>query len=107
MKKVVLTGCLLAAISASSSWAAEIKISMAGHKFAPAAVNAKIGDALVLVNDDGVPHNVFSSTIGHSLDMGPQPAGQSRNFPLKKAGAFVLRCITHPEMAPITVTVVR
>jgi plastocyanin len=93
---------------AAPSLAAEIKVSLAGGKFSPTTVNAKVGDTLVFVNDDGGPHNVFSSTIGYAFDMGVQAAGMSRNLQLLKPGTFEVRCITHHDgMAPVTVTVVR
>jgi plastocyanin len=110
MRRFVLFACVaLIAFAGHPALAAEIKVSMAGGKFAPTKVDAKVGDTLVFVNDDTKPHNVFSSTIGHAFDMGAQPAGMSRNLALLKPGTFEVRCVTHHEdMGPsIIVTVAR
>ncbi|MGK9169273.1 cupredoxin domain-containing protein [Inquilinus limosus] len=87
-----------AAMTVSASQAAEHSITMAGIAYAPAVVEAKVGDTLVFVNDDGVAHDVFVPTVGFSTDLGSQDPGGKTTLTLRKAGLFDVECMFHDHM---------
>ena len=92
--------CLVVLLSAwaSGAEAAEITVQMAGADYAPAKVEARVGDRLIFVNDDALDHNVFVPTAGHGVDLGKQAPGKSTELPLGKQGAFDVECVIHPGM---------
>lgn len=87
------------------AWAAEHVVTMAGMAYAPAEVEARVGDTLRFANDDGMEHNVFVPTAGFGIDLGKQEPGTERVMTLGKAGAFEVECVFHPDM--LTRVVVR
>lgn len=91
---------LVAAVSvmASASQAEDRRIGMAGMAYAPAIVEAKLGDTLVFVNDDSVAHEVFVPTVGFSTDLGSQDPGSETTLTLGKVGVFDVECVFHDHM---------
>ena len=84
-KRVASCATLLAALAggvALGMWSgdlfagAEIKISMAGSKYAPAKVSARVGDTLNFVNDDTTDNWVYVPTVSQQVSGGPQKPGQ-------------------------------
>jgi plastocyanin len=71
---------------------------MAGMAYAPAIVEAKVGDTLVFMNDDAEAHNVLIATVGFSTDLGKQEPGSERTLMLRKTGTFDVECVFHEEM---------
>lgn len=84
---------------AAPAAAAEIEIRMGGGQYAPAKVEAKVGDVLRFVNDDGADHAVFVPTKGHGLDLGAQKPGEARTYTVRKPGSFDVECVQHGHMA--------
>jgi plastocyanin len=82
----------------SAVQAAEHEIRMAGSHYHPAAVEARVGDTLVFVNDDVEAHNVFVPTIAFSTDLGRQDPNKPARLLLTKPGAFEVECVFHPGM---------
>ena len=89
---------VLLAAWASGAEAAEVTVRMAAADYAPARIEARVGDRLVFVNDDTLDHNVFVPTVGHGVDLGKQTPGSRAELPLGKAGAFEVECVIHPDM---------
>jgi plastocyanin len=94
----ILTGLVLSPVSGMTD---EMPVTMAGMAYQPAMISAKLGDVLVLTNDDGTDHNVFVATVGHAVDLGTQKPGETRKLTLAKAGRFEVECVIHPEMKAI------
>lgn len=92
------TAAVLLAGSTGSAQAADITVTMAGADYAPASIEARVGDRLVFVNDDVLDHNVFVPTAGHGVDLGKQTSGTTAELPLGSAGAFEVECVIHPDM---------
>ena len=89
----------LAAMPAgAAAEAEEIRISMAGAAYAPAVVEAKIGDTLVFDNDDDVAHDVFIPTVGFAVDLGRQDPLTQTALSLGRLGMFDVECVLHPGM---------
>lgn len=78
--------------------AAEITVRMAGTNYEPATVQARAGDQIVFVNDDGVDHDVFVPTAGFGVDFGKQAPGATSVLPLAKPGRFEVECVFHAQM---------
>jgi plastocyanin len=85
-------------MTASASLAEEHRISMKGTTYRPAVVEAKVGDTLVFVNDDGEAHNVFMPTVGFSTDLGKQEPRSETRLALRKSGTFDIECVFHENM---------
>ncbi len=95
---------VVAAIGGGAVHAAEHTITMAGGDYAPARIEARVGDVLTFVNDDVSNHNVFSPTAAHAVDLGRQEPGQTKALPLGQAGTMEVECVIHPSML-LTVTI--
>ena len=63
--------------------------------FAPAEVNAKIGDTGEWVNKDALAHTATATNGEWNVVMGPKQSGR---VVLKKAGAVNYFCKYHPNM---------
>jgi plastocyanin len=97
MRRLVLAVVALCA-AATGAPAAEQYIHMLGSAYAPATIEAKVGDTLVFVNNDVEAHNVFVPTVAFSTDLGKQDPGKSTRLPLTRAGAFEVECVFHQGM---------
>ncbi|MDK1492452.1 cupredoxin domain-containing protein [Sinorhizobium sp. 7-81] len=91
---LILAGTLLASVS----HAGEHHIGMAGTAYAPAMVEAKVGDTLVFANDDTQAHNVLIATVGFSTDLGKQDPGSQTTLAVRKSGTFDVECAIHEGM---------
>ena len=98
---IVGSAAAILLFAAAPASAAEIRVTMSGAAYHPDRINAKIGDTIRFVNDDGVNHDVFVPTAGHALDLGKQEPGQEAVMPLGKAGIFEVECVFHPGMLTI------
>jgi plastocyanin len=87
-----------ALLFAHAAVAAERTVTMSGLRYAPAAVEAKVGDVLRFVNDDRVDHDVFVPTRGFGVDLGVQKPGTQSELTLGKPGTFEVECVFHPHM---------
>ena len=63
--------------------------------FAPAEVNAKVGDTVEWVNKDALAHTATASNGDWNVVTGPKQSGR---VVLKKAGAVDYFCKYHPNM---------
>ncbi len=106
-KRAASCATLLAALAGGvvlGMWAgdvfagAEIKVLMAGAKYAPAKVTAKVGDTLNFVNDDTADHWVYVPNVGQQVSGGPQKPGQSFKFIVGTPGIFDVDCAFHTNM---------
>lgn len=96
---------MTASALASAAGAEEITIGMAGAAYAPAMVEAKIGDIIVFDNDDDVAHDVFIPTLGYAADLGRQDPLATTTLNLGRAGMFEVECVLHAGMhARVVVT---
>jgi plastocyanin len=91
----VAVGGITAAFPAA---AVEHIVSLKGATFQPATVNAKIGDTVKFVNDDGVDHEMFVPTKGFGVDLGMQKPTSVTELHLTKPGSFEVECVVHPHM---------
>jgi len=74
------------------------RVTMLGSVYSPARVDARVGDTLLFVNDDGESHTVFVPTRGFGVDLGPQRPAENREIRLALAGTFRVECVPHADM---------
>jgi plastocyanin len=73
----------------------EYVVPMANMAFGQIPSGLKVGDSLVFVNKDSVPHTVTARDHGFDLRIGP---GQRGRLNLTKAGTYQIYCILHAPM---------
>lgn len=80
----------------------EYTVSLANMAYGAVPTGLKVGDFIVWVNKDSVPHTVTSRDHSFDLRIGP---GQRGRLTLTKAGTFQIYCIFHaPMRASLTVS---
>lgn len=89
---------LLACLAAGNAGAAEHTISMSGNAYAPAKLEARVGDIVIFTNHDGSDHNVFVPTKSFGVDLGAQKPGVTTRLPLTRPGTLEVECVLHPDM---------
>lgn len=70
-------------------------ITMSNMSFGKIPSNLKVGDTIVWVNADTVPHSITARDRSFDLRTGPKRRAQ---MTLKKAGTIPIYCIYHPAM---------
>lgn len=73
----------------------EYVVPLANMAFGPIPGGLKVGDSLVFVNKDSVPHTVTARDHSFDLRIGP---GQRGRVNLTKAGTYQIYCILHAPM---------
>jgi plastocyanin len=85
----------VAAVAAAEQSPRQHTVVMDNMNFGSMPAGAKVGDTIIWVNRDTVPHT--ATTRGKGFDVRLQ-AGQRAKMTLKKAGNFAVYCIYHPAM---------
>ena len=85
-------------LAAGVAIAADRIIGQKGKMFSEMEVTVKVGETLVYVNDDGVTHNVQSTSAGNEFNIGSQAPGDSTPVIFKAAGDVKIICAIHPRM---------
>jgi len=75
-----------------------IRVGMVGSTYAPAVIEARVGDTLRFVNDDVDDHTVFVPTRGFGIDFGVMKPGGEATMALGRAGRFRVECVNHSRM---------
>lgn len=88
-------GALLLALAAGSSRAGTIQIKMQNLAFAPAQVEAHVGDTIEWVNADFVAHTATARNGAWDVMI---PPNATRSVTLKSDGAVDYYCKFHPNM---------
>lgn len=87
-------------VLASASHAGEHRIGMVGMAYAPAMIEAKVGDTLVFLNDDTRAHNVLIATVGFSTDLGKQEPGSETTSQSAKPGRLMSNASSTRKCTP-------
>jgi plastocyanin len=93
-----LAAATMAAMLGSSPASAagrEVTVAMANMKYGAIPGDLKVGDSIIFVNKDSVPHTVTARNRSFDLRIGPNQRGK---LTLSKAGTFSIYCIIHPPM---------
>jgi plastocyanin len=92
---IALGALSVGAAAMSQAAPKQYTVVMANMNYGALPGAAKVGDTIVWVNRDSVPHTVTARD--HSFDLRVAP-GQSGKMTLQKAGAFPFYCIFHSMM---------
>jgi plastocyanin len=78
-----------------SARAQTIEVTIDNLAFAPAEVNAKVGDTIEWVNKDALVHTATATNGDWNVTIAPK---KSERVVLKKPGAVDYFCTLHPNM---------
>jgi plastocyanin len=79
--------------------ATEVSVTVAGQKFDRDVVTLKVGDALVVKNDDSSDHNLkLTNEDGDPQDLGIQKPGKVVRLTFPNSGSYKLRCSITPDL---------
>lgn len=98
--KAALTLCVVTSFAAGGGY----KVSQKNKTFSQGSITIKKGEAITFVNDDGVTHNVYSTSSGNAFNLKTMAPGSSANATFGTSGTAEVRCAIHPTMR-LTVTV--
>jgi plastocyanin len=82
--------------SSSSGSGKSITVHMKDFAFAPARVDAKVGETVKWINDDDAPHNATAAT--GDLKTKTFSKGGSDSYTLDEVGTIKYICTVHPNM---------
>ena len=71
-------------------------VSIEGMRFQPEELTVALGNTIVWVNKDLVPHTATSKT--GSFDSKDIQVDKSRSYTIRKTGDFAYKCTFHPTM---------
>ena len=100
-RKVITTaltlgvGGLSLIVPLTGAEARDYTVAIANMAYGAIPSGLKVGDTIVWVNRDSVPHTVTARN--HSFDLRLNP-GQSSRLALTKAGSYQIYCILHSPM---------
>lgn len=94
---VLMTFVILAGLSVGAL-AASLAVHQQGRKFSSDNVTIRTGETLTFVNDDTVPHNIYSASSGNEFNLGSQGPGMSTEVTFTEAGDVQVLCAIHPRM---------
>lgn len=93
---LVTASALAFAHPASAQPAKTHKVDISMFKFMPETINIRVGDSIVFVNKDFVPHTATSQDA--SWDSGEISGGSEWAYRFEQAGRFGYFCRYHPAM---------
>ena len=86
---------MLAGLSFVPAQAGTIQVTIDKLEFAPAEVNAKVGDTIEWVNKDALAHTATATNNDWNVNIAPHQAGR---VVLEKPGVVDYFCKFHPNM---------
>jgi plastocyanin len=89
--------------AAAAPSAGGIQVALKNSQFAPAAINAKVGQTVTWKNTDAIAHTVTASANA-KFDSGTLEPGGTFSYVTKRAGTISYVCDFHPGMTG-TITV--
>ena len=98
MRQLVLITLIILAGLSVGALAASLTVHQQGRKFSSDSVTIKTGEKLTFVNDDTVPHNIYSASSGNEFNLGSQAPGTSTEVAFTEAGDVQVLCAIHPRM---------
>jgi len=77
---------------------APLEIGQAGRSFSKPHLDVTQGATVIFLNDDNVPHNVYTSFNGQNVDKGLSRPGEKVIITFDQSGEHHVRCAIHPKM---------
>jgi plastocyanin len=97
-RKMLYTSLAIVALFGVKVFAAQHVVSQKDKTFSAATLSVKSGDVVVFKNDDGITHNVFSTTKGLEFNTKAQAPGSQTEVTLTGKGTADVSCAFHPKM---------
>lgn len=94
-RRMVPTLVFVFGLLSASAHAATIQVTISNLEFAPAQVDAKVGDTIEWVNKDALVHTATARNGDWNVTIAPKQTGR---VVLKKPGAVDYYCTFHPNM---------
>ena len=88
-------GILTCAVALGAAPVPSVTVHMHNMAFDPRSTTVQTGQTVIFQNDDNVSHNVTSSDMGTSGDIGP---GKTFKYTFDKAGDYHYVCTYHQGM---------
>ena len=85
----------------STSSSTDHKISISNFTFSPSVLNIKVGDSVIFVNEDNVPHTATHITMQKEMrvfDTKSLDQLQKGKITLNNTGNYTYNCSIHPTM---------
>ena len=98
MRPTIYIAAALFVSAAGVGFAATKSVYQKGRQFSEEVVVLKKGDELTFVNNDTVPHNIFSLSKGNKFDLGSQRPGTETDVTFTSVGDVQVMCAIHPRM---------
>ncbi|MBI3776349.1 MAG: hypothetical protein HY273_12510, partial [Gammaproteobacteria bacterium] len=86
------------AVSGHKLYANNPSSEQSQHKFSDVFLAIKPGDEVTFANQDGVLHNLVSSSPDYTVEIGELQPGTSKTLVFNHKGVLDLVCSKHPEM---------
>lgn len=98
-QSIILATVTCTLLLSAIAWAAgnAHTVGQKNKKFSTSEVTAKVGDRLVIQNNDTVTHSLFTKDAGYKINEAQKP-GKESTFELDKPGEITVRCAIHPTM---------
>ena len=80
------------------AYAAQHTVTEKGKVFSQSDMTVKVGDSVLFVNDDNIPHNVMSTNPANKFNLGLLQPGTSTPVTFNTAGDLDVICAIHPSM---------
>lgn len=87
---------LPAAAAAPQPAAAPVVVHIANFTFGPPLLRVRVGQTVIWVNDDDIPHNVVAND--HAFKSKVLDTGERFSYTFTKAGTVPYFCSLHPHM---------
>lgn len=75
-----------------------ITIGQADRVFSQTHIEVGQGTTVLFLNNDNVPHNIYTNGGGKNKDMGLSRPGEKISVTFDKTGTHHVRCAIHPRM---------
>jgi plastocyanin len=98
MRMMRLIAALAVASPLVAAGDAEQMVHQRGRKFSLEAVTLALGEQVLFLNDDTVPHNIMSASRHNEFDLGSQMPGTATPVSFNVAGDVIVACAIHPRM---------
>ena len=76
----------------------DLTIGQAGREFSQTHIEVAKGTSVLFLNDDNVPHNIYTNSGGKNKDLGLSKPGGKINVVFDETGMTHVRCAIHPRM---------
>ena len=89
---------LLSGLISVAAVASEYEVGQRDKAFTVKSLKIKRGDVVSFPNHDAFFHNVYSTSVTKTFDLGSYQKGQTKKVVFDKPGKVDVSCVIHPAM---------